>query len=225
VYLRELTWPAVDPTALLVVPLGSTEQHGPHLPFTTDTDLAEELARRLAAAYPDALVAPAIPYGSAGEHASFPGTLSIGQEALAAVLVELVRSSHFARTLFVNGHGGNQQPVARAVAVLTAEGHDVLAWSPSLPGGDAHAGRTETSLLLSARPDLVGDFRAASGNQSPLAELMPALQAGRLRDVAPTGVLGDPAAASAAEGHAWWTTLDAQLLDAVVRHWAAVGAS
>ncbi|QIZ37963.1 creatininase family protein [Saccharopolyspora sp. ASAGF58] len=67
---------------LLAVPLGATEQHGPHLPLGTDTTIAEELCRRLAQRMPKILVAPAIPYGSSGEHAGFPGTLSIGQEAM-----------------------------------------------------------------------------------------------------------------------------------------------
>ena len=62
--------------SILAVPLGSTEQHGPHLPLGTDSDVALALADRLAAARADVLVAPVLPYGSAGEHAAFPGTLS-----------------------------------------------------------------------------------------------------------------------------------------------------
>ena len=61
---------------------GSTEQHGPHLPLSTDTDIALALADALAARRPDVVVAPALPYGASGEHAGFPGTLSIGHEAL-----------------------------------------------------------------------------------------------------------------------------------------------
>src|SRR5205807_5160572 len=79
--------------SLLVVPLGSTEQHGPHLPLSTDTDIAVALAERLAARRPHVVVAPALPYGSSGEHAGFAGTLSIGQAALEHVVIELVRSA------------------------------------------------------------------------------------------------------------------------------------
>ena len=61
--------------SVLVVPLGSTEQHGPHLPLSTDTVIAVALAERVAAARPDVLVAPALPYGSSGEHSGFAGTL------------------------------------------------------------------------------------------------------------------------------------------------------
>jgi mycofactocin precursor peptide peptidase len=192
--LDELT--TLDATGdLLVVPLGATEQHGPHLPLGTDTIIATALAASL-----DAVVAPALPYGSSGEHAGFAGTLSIGREALVTVLVELVRSSSFARTLFVNGHGGNVEPLADAVRRLRDEGHDVWAWAPAW-GGDAHAGRIETSLLLALEPRLVGAARE-SGNTEPLRALMPRLRAEGVRGVAPNGVLGDPAGASEEEGRA-----------------------
>src|SRR5687767_8440986 len=107
--LAELTAPAVAGD-LLVVPLGATEQHGPHLPLGTDTIIASALASDL-----DAVVAPALPYGSSGEHAGFPGTLSIGRAALEHVLLELGRSAPFARVLFVSAHGGNAEPLAAAV--------------------------------------------------------------------------------------------------------------
>src|SRR4051794_39471729 len=95
--LDGLAWPALaGPAAgdcLLVLPLGSTEQHGPHLPFSTDTDIAVALAERLASTSPGVVVAPPLPYGSSGEHAGFAGTLSIGAAALEHVVVELVRSA------------------------------------------------------------------------------------------------------------------------------------
>lgn len=217
--LGDLRWPQVDPDTLLVVPIGSTEQHGPHLPLSTDTDIAVALADRFAAAYGGATVAPAIPYGSAGEHAAFPGTVSIGQRVLAELLIELVRGSHFPRTLFVNGHGGNAEPLARAASQLQTEGHDVLAWAPRVPGADAHAGRTETSLFLAAFPDRVGERAGIAGNTAPLAALLPKLRAGALREVAPNGVLGDPASGRADDGVALWTALVDDLLCAAGNRW------
>src|SRR5438046_2074948 len=93
--LAALTWEEAEASncATLLVPLGSTEQHGPHLPLSTDTDIATALANLLAAARTNVVVAPALAYGSSGEHAGFPGTLSIGQAALEVVVIELVRSA------------------------------------------------------------------------------------------------------------------------------------
>jgi mycofactocin system creatininase family protein len=191
--------PDVPDGAILAVPLGATEQHGPHLPLGTDTMVAEALATGLAAIRPDVVVAPALAYGASGEHAGFPGTLSIGQEATELVLVELARSAdHFAGVVFVCGHGGNAGPLERAVARLTGEGRRALAWYPRVAGGDAHAGRTETSLVLALAPALVG--RGEAGATEPLAALAGRLRAGGVAAVAPNGVLGDPAGATAAEG-------------------------
>ncbi len=181
---------------LLVVPLGATEQHGPHLPLGTDTVIASALA----ASVDDAIIAPALPYGSSGEHAGFAGTLSIGQAAVQLVLVELVRGCGLPRVLFVSAHGGNAEPLAAAVRKLREEGHEVWAWSPRWKG-DAHAGRIETSLMLALAPELVGPAREA-GNVAPLAELLPRLRSEGVRAVSANGVLGDPVGASPEEGHA-----------------------
>jgi mycofactocin system creatininase family protein len=199
--LGDLTWPRVD-AAVLAIPLGSTEQHGPHLPLSTDTDIAQALAHGLASRRTDVLVAPALPFGASGEHAGFAGTLSIGQEALELVLVELVRSATetFPHVLLVNGHGGNAATVSAACARLRDESRDVLVWSPGWRG-DAHAGRTETSLQLALDPGRVGASRDAGATDN-LADLMPVLRRGGLRAVTDNGVLGDPTGASAEEGQA-----------------------
>jgi creatinine amidohydrolase len=210
-------------SSVLLVPVGSCEQHGPHLPLDTDTRVAVAVAERAAAREPDVLVAPAVAYGSSGEHAGFPGTLSIGADALRAVLVELGRSafppdggSPFAALVFVNGHGGNAQPLTSAVDVLRAEGRPVVAWSPRIPGGDAHAGRTETSLLLAIDPDAVGPERPV-GATAPLAELLPGLRSRGIAGVTPNGVLGDASGASRADGEALLEALATDLVATVRR--------
>jgi creatinine amidohydrolase len=212
--LGTLAWPDAAARAagtLLAVPVGSTEQHGPHLPLSTDTELAVALANRLAERRHDVLVAPAIPYGSSGEHAAFAGTLSIGQAALEHVLIELVRAADaFAGSVLVSTHGGNARPVARAVERLESEGRRVRAWAPpAVDPADAHAGHTETSLLLALRPAGVRLDRVEVGTRQPLNELWPVLRQAGVGAVSPNGVLGDPTGASVAAGEqllAGWTT-------------------
>lgn len=202
--LAGAAWPDVGADPLVLVPVGSTEQHGPHLPLSTDTVIAQAVAEGAAGALPGrrVLVAPAIPYGASGEHAGFPGTVSIGHAALDALLVETVRSLALwaGRVVFVNGHGGNVGTLDAAVGRMRAEGHDTAWTGCEAPGGDAHAGFTETSVMLHLAPHLVRPFGAVTGNTRPLAELMPDLIARGVRAASPSGVLGDPAGASADRG-------------------------
>jgi mycofactocin system creatininase family protein len=201
VNLGERVWPQID-AATVLVPLGALEQHGPHLPLDTDARVTTAVAGRAAASDDALLVAPPMAYGASGEHEGFPGTLSIGHDALRAVLVELGRSASrwASRLVFVNGHGGNLPTVPDAVAQLRHEGRDA-AWSPCVvAGGDAHAGRTETSILLALDPAAVRQDAAEPGATAPLSELLPALRAGGVAAVSPNGVLGDPTGANAAEG-------------------------
>jgi creatinine amidohydrolase len=209
--LAAARWPDVEagPRRLLVVPLGSLEQHGAHLPMDTDTRIAQAVAYRACTGRAGLGLAPPIPIGASGEHADFPGTLSIGSSALTLLLIELGRhaSLHWPAMLAVNGHGGNITAITDAVRVLRGEGRTCHVWHaglsseadvPDVP--DAHAGRFETSVMLALAP---GDVRldlAVPGETRPLAEIMTALRARGVRAVSPNGVLGDPADASAAEG-------------------------
>ena len=110
-----------------------------------------------------------------------------------------------------------REPLRRAERRLRAESRDILAWEPHWDG-DAHAGRTETSLQLAMDPARVRLDRAAPGDTRPIAELVPLLREQPVRSVSPNGVLGDPAGASAAEGAALLDALVADL-DASVRAW------
>jgi creatinine amidohydrolase len=217
--LSDATWPDVEGAPLVVVPLGSVEQHGRHLPMATDTVVAQAVVEAVVPGLGGAVLAPALAYGASGEHEGFPGTISIGTEALSALLVEYGRSAGrwAGRLLLVNGHGGNLDALRTAVPLLRTEGRDV-AWFPcGVPGGDAHAGRTETSLMLHVERGLVREALAAAGETAPIGELLPRLQTEGVRAVSPDGVLGDPAGASAAEGAELLTMLGDRLLAAVAR--------
>jgi mycofactocin system creatininase family protein len=187
---------------VVLVPVGSCEQHGPHLPLATDTIIAMALCERVAARLPHTLVAPPLAVTASGEHAGFAGTLSIGTEVTTQVIIELARSSDWARGLvLVNGHGGNQHAVATALSTVRREGRRIEAWWPRIPGGDAHAGRTETSLMLAIRPELVRTERLEPGDRRPLGEIASALRDGGIAAVSASGVLGDPTAATLSEGN------------------------
>jgi len=207
--------------ALLAVPVGACEQHGPHLPLDTDTRIAAALAENLADKYEgEILVTPPLTISASGEHAGFPGTLSLGTEVFEQVIVELVRSADWSSgVVLVNGHGGNRVPVERAVRLLHGEGRKVLAWWPRVAGGDAHAGDTETSLMLAIAPDLVRMHRAEVGVTAPLRDVIDEIREGGVRSVSRNGVLGDPLRASASAGRTILTRLTIDLVAAVDEWW------
>lgn len=228
--LASARWPEVDAAdrRLLVVPVGSCEQHGPHLPLDTDTRIASHVARLACEGLPGTGLAPAIPLGASGEHADFAGTLSIGTSALTSMLVELGRhaSLHWPAMLLVNGHGGNVPALRAAVSLLRSEGRECHVWNAALPAAvladaapgvraDPHAGRYETSLMLAIDPSSVLAPAAEAGDTRPLEALMPALAERGVRAVSPNGVLGDPSGASAAEGSRLLTALATRLRDTV----------
>jgi mycofactocin precursor peptide peptidase len=225
----------------VLLPLGSLEQHGPHLPLGADTLVAQAVAERAVAALNDVAedqrtwsLGPEIGLGASGEHQDFPGTLSIGTEALSAVLVELGRSasSQGWRLVVVSGHGGNRDALVHAGSIWREESIDA-AWVPCVPAPtgpetdgpetdgpetdyspvhDAHAGHTETSLLLHLHPDLVDMTSATPGETTPLGQLLPALQKQGVKAVSPTGVLGDPTTATAALGEKYLEEMVAGVL-------------
>ncbi|WP_099022896.1 mycofactocin biosynthesis peptidyl-dipeptidase MftE [Mycolicibacterium palauense] len=208
---------------VVLVPVGSTEQHGPHLPLDTDTRIACAVARgaasRLDRGTGGHLVAPAVAYGASGEHEGFPGTVSVGTAALELLLLEYGRSAaNWAnRVVFVNGHGGNVAALAAAVRRLRYEGRDTGWCSCMVRGGDAHAGHTETSVLLHISPADVRLEESRAGNIAPLSDLMPLMSRGGVAAVSEVGVLGDPTTATASEGERLLTEMVAGCVERVGR--------
>lgn len=221
--LSSCTWPELDESATtLLVAVGSLEQHGPHLPLDTDTRIASAVVTRIRTDLADrsTLVAPPLAYGASGEHEGFPGTISLGHDALRGVLVEYGRSAcrWAQRVVFVNGHGGNATTLVDAIRLLRYEGRDV-AWCPcAFVGADAHAGSTETSVLLHLSPESVRQDSVEVGNRAPIATLLPTMRDGGVAAVSVNGVLGDPTTASARDGAVLVEHL-VSTLSAAIRRW------
>jgi creatinine amidohydrolase len=173
--------------ALLVLPTGATEQHGPHLPVGTDSLAVEAVARGAAAQLrPDilALVAPTLAFGSSPHHLPFGGTMSVSTETYYRLICDLLESlaeGGFRRVFIVNGHGGNSellQLAARDVALrrdvaIAAGSYWTIAWERLTAAGagqvghlPGHAGAFETSLVAALRPELLREPR-------PVRELDP----------------------------------------------------
>ncbi|MDX2166872.1 MAG: creatininase family protein, partial [Deltaproteobacteria bacterium] len=227
--LAELTWPELAAARAAgcdtaVLPLGATEQHGAHLPFATDTLIADALAARLCRRLPNAVALPALPVGCSGEHGAFPGTLSLGWDTLRAVLTDLVRGlarQHFARVVVFSAHGGNDAALAAAAPALRAAGRptrvvvcsgiDGLAarWQRAsarfgvTPGAAGHhAGEFESSLIAGLRPAALRRTALRRGHLHAGGDAQ-RLFYPSLRRTAPSGVVGDPRGANATRAVAY----------------------
>lgn len=189
----EMTWPEVRQASqdgyLVIVPVGSIEQHGPHLPVDTDANCAYEIARRAAERMDRMLVCPAVWTGFSPEHKGFPGTIYLRLETMVNLLTDICHAiiSHgFRKIVLFNGHGGNSDLI-RAVAREFLRTHGIAIacadhWAfaakriasirRSGPGGMDHADEMETALQLYLRPELVrqGTARANYGDPLPRGE-------------------------------------------------------
>jgi len=215
------TWSQVAnrETIVLLLPIGSCEQHGPHLPLDTDTQIAQYLCVHAAQQDSRILIAPSLTISASGEHAGFPGTLSIGTEALTQVLIEIVRSADWSNgVVFVNGHGGNADAVYGATRTLTSEHRNVAAWWPRIEHGDAHAGASETSMMLVINPEQVNMAKAEAGSTQPISEISAQLRSGGVRAVSSNGVLGDPTTATFEHGHNLLSQLTHDLVTFINEH-------
>jgi creatinine amidohydrolase len=206
-------------STILLLPLGSCEQHGPHLPLDTDTQIAQYLCAQAAKQDDRVLIAPSLTISASGEHAGFPGTLSIGTSAFSQVLIEIVRSADWCDgVVFVNGHGGNADAVASAVRTLTSEQRKVASWWPRIEQGDAHAGASETSMMLVINPEQVNMAKAEAGSTKPMSEISAQLRSGGVRSVSANGVLGDPTAATSEHGNNLLARLTHDLVTFIHEH-------
>lgn len=191
---------------IVLLPLGAWEQHGPHLPLATDSLIIDAvIAKAVDADFPAAfnfLVAPTLSITASDEHQGFPGTLSIGTQALVDSVVSICRSADWARDIcIVNGHGGNADALKKIASSLEHEEISHSIWSlPAYNGSDMHAGHTETSVMLHLHPSLVKTTRLESGAAGNPSELIEAMRAGGVSSVATNGIIGDATTATAAHG-------------------------
>jgi creatinine amidohydrolase len=230
---------AAQPDALAVLPIGSLEQHGPHLPVITDTASANAAAIRAARLVADelpVLVLPGLWTGMSEHHLPFGGTISLNFTELRGVLSGVVRSLRaigFARLLIVNGHGGNVEPLAVAARELAHDyGLPVIACTPwyltrksvadiaETAETPAHACEGETSVMMAIAADLVRTDRfedAVRQRPDPVPNYDGFSRFWAFSERAPvTGVRGDPRPATAQKGERF-LDVQAEALAAAMR--------
>jgi len=199
--------PTTGPNSkILLLSLGSFEQHGPHLPLDTDTIIIDSVVTRAMRESQinsdEFMIAPTIAISASDEHAGFPGTLSTGTEALADSVVAICRSASWSQGIcIINGHGGNTDALARISSALTYENIRHSIWSlPSYEGADMHAGHTETSVMLHVAPAKVQTDRIEPGTVGDASHLVAQMRTTGVVGVSANGVLGDPTTATSEHG-------------------------
>ncbi len=226
--LAQLSWPDVAAvlSRVCVAPLGSLEQHGPHLPFWTDSAIVSEIAARVEQRLPgEVLLLPAQPVGHSPHHRHF-GSVSLDISTYAGVIGSVCRSvaaMGFRRILLLNGHGGNDVPCRTAMCALKVEMPDVQIvfasyWTlaaeafrgirTSPPGGMGHACEMETSIMLALHPEQVNlervrDDGTAGEKGYRLLDMLrpqPYYMVRNFDELSASGTLGCPSHASAEKG-------------------------
>ncbi len=231
--LHDLTWEDAQrlarPGTVAVIPTGSTEQHGKHLPVEVDSRLVSEVtakAAELAGAQIDVVVAPVVYYGASHHHIEFAGTMSVSLPTYIQVLNDLAESlivNHFSHILFLNGHGGNTDPIHVAVRMVRDKYPDVVIagadyWAlakdeinrlrESPPGGIGHGCEFEAAMMMHLRPQVVRREQIIRHVPEWNTEhIVLDLTLGRgvawghhMVDITTTGVVGDPTLATPAHG-------------------------
>jgi creatinine amidohydrolase len=218
---------AVKPSSVLCLPMGSMEQHGPHLPLNTDCIIAEELTRRIVARWGDEhdlWQLPVVPVGLSREHAWAPGTLSLTVSGMTAYLrdlgSEIVRALPAQNLLIVNGHGGNRgilEALTREMSgdfglnIATLHLGAMMSPDTGAEVPEIHAGKDETSAMFVLAPELVRREALAALKPLPGSEAVRALVFDPAASypwssddprLAASGIMGDVRGASAAHGEA-----------------------
>ncbi len=196
---------------LVILPVGSLEEHGEHLPLGTDSFQAEEVARRVGLAF-DAVLLPSIAYGDCHSTKNFPGTVTISFDTVRTIsfdiLSELSRNG-IDKVLVLTGHAGSGHMMALRLGAQKAVESDPnlkvmllsdydLAYElrgKGFPEGDGHGGMIETSRILGIRPELVSKARPKGRNTAPRFMVLP-----HPEEHFPAGISGDASAASSKKG-------------------------
>jgi len=232
--LFEMTRPEVEEAIAsgvdtVIITIGSTEQHGLHLPLGTDAIMGEALGQRVAHALGNTLLAPGMRIGCSEHHMDFAGSLTLSRETFIGVVGDICRSlarHGFRHIVLLPTHGGNFAPLAKAVEAIRPElsGVNLIAFTDLMAFMDeifqtgkarkvtpeqagAHAGEFETSIMLYLRPDLVAVDKAQPGYVGDQLRIAPLVFEKGFRAVTANGVLGDPRNASAANGEAYMAAI------------------
>lgn len=239
--LASLTWPEAKKkfkqVDLALLPVGSIEQHGSHLPLDTDAFDAEFLAKQVAAncSEPRPIVLPLIPYGVSYHHEDFVGTISISPMTLTNMVYEVGMSlaKHGIKKLvIINGHGGNTPALQFASQMINRDAHiftcvdsgetsdaDILALTET--PNDVHAGEIETSTSLAVRPDKVRLDKAKkfvpkfTSRYMNFSSKRSVEWFARTVKISPGGVMGDPTKASVEKGKQMWDVMVSRLVEFV----------
>lgn len=223
-YLDRMTWPEIaaqikSGRETVIMPLGSTEQHGRQLPLCTDSVIGSEVGLRLADRL-DAFLAPTLQLGCSEHHLAFAGTLSLAEDTFRKVVVDVIKSlcrHGFKRIILLPTHGGNFAPLKESLrSYETMEGVRILAFTdlegllkvafkssgrfgadPSMSG--AHAGEWETSVMLYLRSNQVKMDQATQGFLGSISDVRAKISSG-LENLDKNGVLGDPRGGDAEAG-------------------------
>jgi creatinine amidohydrolase len=241
--LDEMTWPDIKSAieqgyTTAVVAVGSTEQHGPHLPTMTDTRIGDEAAHRVAIKLGHTLQAKTIPVGCSRHHLAFPGTISLRDETLRMIILDyadsLVRSG-FKKMIFLPLHGGNFSIVQAALkeAQIAHQEIEIIGVTNAAKLGDclnaasaefritaiesgSHAGESETSLMMALEGNLVIKDMFAPGYVGVFGEKeMKIIRDQGMPALTKNGVLGDPRKASADKGEVYLNRLTEFLIQEI----------